>query len=62
MKRLGKYSGMIYTEEEAANMEECGIMLPDSKADDKSYIAAHHQKDLEHCIICMGCPMAQKKI
>lgn len=59
MKRLGKFSGRIYNSEEAAGMKECGIVLTNTEAADEEYIKNHHKKDYEHCITCMGCPMAQ---
>ena len=27
--RLGKFSGHVYTEDEAKNMEECGVCITD---------------------------------
>ena len=62
MKRLGQFSGKIYSEEEAKDMKECGVILSDSEASDEEFINEHHIKDLQHCLVCMGCPLSQKGI
>ena len=62
MKRLGQFSGKIYSEEEAKGMEECGIILSDSEANNEEFISKHHVKDLQRCLTCIGCPLAQKSI
>lgn len=62
MKRLGKYSGRIYEENEAPSMKECGVIITDEQANDDKYIKSHHAKDLVDCLGCGGCPMFQKGI
>lgn len=58
MKRLGKYSGKIYSEEEARTMEECGLIITDEQSEDKKYLLEKRKENLEHCKICLGCPMS----
>lgn len=59
MKRLGKYTGKIYTEDKIFNMEECGVCITDEQAEDEEWISIHHLSDLIECIKCCGCPTAQ---
>jgi hypothetical protein len=60
MKRLGKFSGKIYAENEVKNMKECGVMLSDSKINNEEFIAKLHIENLRDCVTCMGCPLAQR--
>lgn len=60
MKRLGKYTGNIYEESEIASMQECGVQISDQQAQDEEWVKTHHAKDLARCIMCMGCPEANK--
>ena len=60
MKRLGKYSGNIYNEDEVSTMEECGVLITDDEANDKEFIKHHHARDLVDCIKCYACPMSKK--
>ena len=53
--KLGKFSGHVYTDDEAKNMKECGVCISDEE-----WCQKHHMKDLMDCIKCFGCPMAQK--
>ena len=62
MKRLGKFSGKIYNEEEIKNMEECGLCISDSEANDEMFIQNRHIKDLKDCLKCFSCPLSQKTI
>ena len=56
MKRLGKFSGKIYEENEIDKMNECGISITDEQAKDEDFIKTHHAIDLAQCITCCGCP------
>lgn len=38
MKRLGKYSGKVYEEHEIQNMDECGTVITDEQAADKTLL------------------------
>lgn len=60
--RLGKYSGKLYTEDEVKNMQECGVCISDEQANNEEWINERHLQDLKDCVICCGCPMAQKNI
>jgi hypothetical protein len=60
MKRLGKYSGRIYEENEVHTMKECGVCITDEEAKDEEWVSKHHVNDLMDCITCLGCPLAQK--
>lgn len=35
--RLGKFSGHVYTEDKAKNMEECGVCISDENAADEEW-------------------------
>lgn len=59
MKRLGKFSGKTYNEDEIENMNECSVMLSDSEVDNEDFIAERHLNDLKQCLLCIGCPLAQ---
>ena len=58
MKRLGKFSGQIYEENEIKDMPECGVVITDEQANDEEFISKHHVKDLLDCVKCFGCPKA----
>lgn len=60
--RLGKFSGRVYTEDEAKNMKECGVCISDENAADEKWCQKHHLEDLMDCLKCFGCPMAQKSM
>ena len=60
--RLGKYSGKIYSEEEAKNMQECGVCISDEQANNEEWVNKRHLQDLRGCVTCCGCPMAQKNV
>lgn len=59
MKRLGKYSGRIYEEDEVSTMEECGTCITDEQAIDMEWISKHHINDLMKCVTCCGCPLVK---
>lgn len=58
--RLGKFSGLIYTEDKAKNMEECGVCISDENAADEEWFQKHHLEDLMDCVKCFGFSIAQK--
>lgn len=60
MKRLGKFSGKIYDEDDIEYMLECCRIIPDDKINDKGYIDDMHIKDLLFCEQCMSCPRSRK--
>lgn len=60
MKRLGKFTGRVYEENEVDNMEECGVCISDEQANDKDWISNHRLKDLADCVKCFGCPMSRR--
>lgn len=62
MKRLGKYSGGIYEENEVHTMEECGVCITDKQAKDEEWVSKHHVDDLMECITCCGCSLAQRGV
>lgn len=62
MKRLGKYSGKIYKEDEVSTMEECGVCITDEQANDEQWIKSRHARDIVDCLGCGGCSMFQKGI
>lgn len=58
--RLGKFSGHVYTEDKAKNMEKCGVCISDENAADEEWCQKHRLEDLMDCFKCFGCPLAQK--
>ena len=59
MKRLGKYTGKIYdNNEEAKYAGECCTIITDVQANDDKFIENHHRKDLMNCFFNCGggCP------
>ena len=59
MKRIGMYTGKIYSEDEVKNMQECGICISDSDAYDAEYVRRSYESEHENCIACMSCPAAR---
>lgn len=59
MKRLGKCSGKIYSEEEYSHMEECGVMITEEQSVDETYLSQKRKENLEDCKRCFGCPMSK---
>lgn len=57
MKRLGKLSGKIYSDEEIKSMPECGISVTDEQANDLEYIRMMHVLKSLDCEFCRGCPL-----
>lgn len=60
--RLGKYSGKLYTEDDAKNMQEYGVCISDEQANDEEWINEQHLYNLKDCVTCCGCPIAQKNV
>lgn len=58
--RLGKYSGNIYTDEEAKTAGECCTIITAEQAKDKNFIKDVHLKDLAWCCKCHGCPKSME--
>lgn len=61
MKRLGLFTGKIYTQEDfdADTIRECCACLTDSEAADTEYVVDKHLSYREHCVNCYGCPESQ---
>ena len=62
MKRLGLFTGKIYTQEDFDNdkIHECCVCLTDSEAADTEYVVDKHiTYHHERCINCYGCPESQ---
>lgn len=57
MKRLGKFSGKIYSEEEIKTMQECGYAISDEQANDPEYIKELYSIVSSDCATCRGCPL-----
>lgn len=57
MKRMGKLSGKIYSDEEIKTMPECGIPISDEQAKDPKFIRTLHILKSLDCKFCRGCPM-----
>lgn len=59
MKRLGKLTGTIYDNNyDFSQCPECCTCITDEQANDEEFIEQQHQKDLQDCITCFGCPAA----
>lgn len=54
MKRLGKWTGRIYTEEDPHSSKECCTCITDEQAKDEAFISAQRTQDLIDCIDCSG--------
>lgn len=59
MKRIGMYTGKIFSEDEVKNMQECGICISDSDAQDADYVQKKYEHYHKDCISCMACPAAR---
>ena len=58
MKRLGLFSGKIYNEDEVKTMNECGLCMTDEQAHNTEFIEKMRDENLDKCINCFGCLMA----
>lgn len=58
MKRLGKYSGRIYSEDEKWEIEECSLIITDEQSEDEKYILEKREENLKDCRGCFGCPIS----
>lgn len=58
MKRLGLYSGRIYTQEDVDNyrIRECCLVLRDVEAENEQYVTEQYIKRHVDCSGCSGCP------
>lgn len=48
MVRIGKYTGNVYEDNQIHLMDECGILISDSKKDDKIFCENIYRKILLH--------------
>jgi len=60
MKRLGRFTGKVYNEQEALRIEECCDVISDAQANNKAWLESKHKKDFEKCRECMSCKEAKK--
>lgn len=58
MKRIGKYSGKFYNENEVNTMTECGVVVSEEKLKDEKFMKELKFRNMIDCAKCMGCPMA----
>ncbi|WP_099467785.1 hypothetical protein [Konateibacter massiliensis] len=61
MKRLGMFSGKIYSEEDKT-MNECSLCITEKQANDNEYISKKKEENLSKCGGCFGCPMSNMMI
>ena len=62
MKRLGKFTGIVYNDDEVKFMTECGVQITDEQAKDEDWLTSHHLEDLKDCLRCMGCPKSMESV
>lgn len=56
MKRLGKFTGKIYTDDEIKDMRECGVQINDLETDAMlKFLKERNRLDCAFCIPGMGC-------
>lgn len=56
MKRLGMFSGNIYTVEEFYTVEECCVCLSEEMENDKEFLEQLKTTNKVKCLSCFGCP------
>lgn len=58
MKRLGLFTGKIYTEDDFKEdkIHECCVCISDSGAADTEYVVDKHLSYRDRCTNCYGCP------
>lgn len=62
MKRLGKFTGIIYDENyDFSQCPECCLCITDEQANDEKFVNDYRVKSLVTCIGCMGCPAAERR-
>ena len=63
MKRLGAFSGKIYTEEDfkSHNINECCRVISDEESKNEQFIKNTYTKIHENCSDCQGCPESMKR-
>lgn len=64
MKRLGLFTGKVYTQEDFDNhnIHECCLCITDSEAEDTEYIVNKHLSHMEECRRCYGCPESRSAL
>lgn len=62
MKRLGKFTGEIYTEEDykSHKIHECCLLITDEQSKDKVFIKNTYERLHKDCGSCLGCPTSRK--
>ena len=62
MKRLGCFTGKIYTQEnfELHKIEECARCISDEQANDENFIKTTYERIHKNCEFCIGCPESRK--
>jgi hypothetical protein len=61
--RQGKYTGTLYPDNyDFSTVTECCTCVSERDAMDEESVNARHLKDLMQCVVCCGCPTAQKGI
>lgn len=58
MKRLGVYTGKIYSENDYKEhkIDECAIIITDEQANDHNFIKSKYERIHNNCVNCIGCP------
>ena len=64
MKRLGAFSGRIYTEEyfKSNNINECCRCISDSESNNEQFIKDTYERIHKNCNGCIGCPESRKVV
>jgi len=57
MKRLGKFTGHIYSDND--EIYECCLIITEDQANNKEFIEQENLKNLIICGGCFGCPAAE---
>ena len=62
MKRIGFYSGNIYTEEDykSDKIKECCTMITDEQSNDNEFCKTIKETTNKNCKGCDGCPLSQR--
>jgi len=58
MKRLGRFTGKVYSQEDYDGdiIKECCLLISDEQASDEDFIRKQHLKDIIVCSSCLGLP------
>jgi len=55
MKRLGKYTGTIYSEDyDFRNCPECCLVISEEEANDENFINERKAKNRLNCVMCVA--------